>query len=65
MNELLAHDVYDDENVCAGYAKGKELVKPFNKLKNTEYSTTDVLEIVHSDIIGPMTPTSVGSSRYV
>nr|CCA17998.1 putative polyprotein [Albugo laibachii Nc14] len=65
VNELLAHDVYDDEDVCSGCAKGKASVKPFNKLKNKEYSTTDVLEIVHSDIMGPITPTSVGGSRYV
>nr|CCA16693.1 hypothetical protein ALNC14_028360 [Albugo laibachii Nc14] len=57
VNELLGHDVYGDEDVCAGCAKGKAPVNPFNKIKNKEYSTADVLEIVHSDIMGPMTPT--------
>nr|CCA21616.1 putative polyprotein [Albugo laibachii Nc14] len=57
-----AHDTCDEEDICAGCAKGKASVQPFPNIKTKECNTTDALEIIHSDIMGPMKP---ASSRLV
>lgn len=58
----------EDENVlCEGCLDGKAFVKPFptttyGKIK-TKTKTT--LELVHSDVMGPMRTKSQESSRYM
>lgn len=51
------------ECVCGGCAKGKMTVTSFPSASVTK--TTRVLELIHSDVIGPMQTVSVGGARYV
>ena len=47
---------------CEGCAVGKQNRQPFPK-KSTHHST-EPLELIHSDVCGPMNIASVGGSRY-
>ena len=47
---------------CEGCALGKQSRYPFPK--NSPKKTNDVLELVHSDVCGPMNIASVGGSLY-
>ena len=48
------------EGICKGCAKGKNSKKTF---PNSESKAKVILEIVHSDVCGPMSSSSL--SRYV
>ena len=50
------------EEVCEGCALGKATRYPFPKVSSKK--TTDVLELVHSDVCGPLNIPSVGGSIY-
>jgi hypothetical protein len=50
----------DHEGVCKGCAQGKNIKNPFQKRESKEEG---VLELIHSDVCGPMTSTSL--SWYV
>ena len=51
------------ERDCDGCALGKQSRKPFSK-KGTERAS-DILELVHSDVCGPMHIVSDGGARYL
>lgn len=50
------------KNECVTCAKSKICVKPFPSA--TTSRSQDLLEIVHSDVCGPMNKNSIGGSRY-
>ena len=50
------------KNNCVGCAQGKQQKLSFGERKDT---TNDVLEIIHTDLMGPFTPLSMGGKRYV
>ena len=47
------------------YVTGKSSVKPFPKSKNGEVTTTSLLQVIHSDVMGPMETKSQGRARFV
>ena len=49
--------------VCGGCAKGKMTVASFPSVSTTK--TSRVLELIHTDVMGPMKTVSGGGSRYV
>ena len=51
-----------DRNECEGCAMGKMHRKPFPK--KSQHRSTQPLQLIHSDICGPMNVKSVGGSRY-
>jgi hypothetical protein len=50
---------------CEGCACGKMAANPFSHRTGSHVKTQAVLELVHSDVMGPMAPKSKGGSRYV
>ena len=64
--ELVNGMVFDaKENIdrnCDGCAMGKQHRQPFPKTSKS--STSKLLELIHSDVCGPMDVPSVGGSRY-
>jgi len=48
----------DHEEVCMGCALGKNVKKPFG---SSASSSKEILDLIHSDVCGPMTPKSLGS----
>ena len=50
-------------NDCEGCALGKMYRKPFPK--KSQHRSTQPLELIHSDICGPMSVNSMGGSRYL
>ena len=55
---------YDTE-IREGCIMGKATVKAFSKLPYGQVKTMEVLELVHSDFMGPMETKSRGGSRFV
>ena len=56
----------EDENVlCEGCLDGKAFVKPFPTTTYGKIKIKTPLELVHSDVIGPMRTKSQGGSRYM
>ena len=53
---------YEIEKGCQGCAMGKQKRLPFPGKSGTK--TTKPLELIHSDVCGPMSVPSVGGSRY-
>ena len=52
----------DDSKVCSGCAEGRMTRSPYKSLKKM-YSK-DSLELIHSDLCGPMSVSSKGGARY-
>ena len=52
----------EDMKFCEGCVKGKQKRNSFPKGQATR--ATELLEIVHSDVCGPMQTTSLGGNRY-
>lgn len=50
------------DRICEGCAMGKQHRKSFPK--KSQSTTTRLLELIHSDVCGPMDVPSVGGSRY-
>ena len=48
--------------VCEDYAFGKQALKPF--LVHYAWRATECLELVHTDLVGPMQTESLGGSKY-
>ncbi|POM62824.1 polyprotein [Phytophthora palmivora] len=55
----------DKNNVCAGCAIGKLAVSAFPHRSGSAVKTAEVLELIHSDVMGPMQKASKGGARYV
>jgi hypothetical protein len=51
----------DHEGVCKGCAKGKNIKNPFPK---SDSKTKVILELIHSDVCGPMPSTSLSGYVY-
>ena len=62
MVKGLAIKGTDNEVACEGCLLGKQCRESFPK--RSESRATDVLEIIHSDVCGPMENVSIGGSRY-
>lgn len=52
----------DTLDICSGCAQGKAHSHPF---KSSVRKTTRRLELVHSDVLGPIDPVSLGGARYI
>lgn len=50
---------------CVGCSCGKMTVNPFSRQSGSTVKTQGLLDIVHSDVMGPMKPLSKGGARYV
>ncbi|GMF31517.1 unnamed protein product [Phytophthora fragariaefolia] len=61
----LDHEGDCDSAVCGGCAQGKMTPTPFARKSGSEVKTHGPLEVVHTDVMGPMKPTSMGGARYV
>lgn len=51
----------DIEN-CENCAVGKHSRQPF---KSSDKQTTNVLDLIHSDLVGPMETSSIGKAKYL
>jgi len=62
IKEGILHDLdFSDFDTCVDCVKGKLTAK----VRNTGANMRDnVLELIHTDIYGPITPTSMGGYRY-
>lgn len=47
---------------CETCAMGKQCRQPFTK---SEYESKNILDLIHSDLVGPMETLSIGKSRYI
>lgn len=54
----------DDGDVCEGCAKGKLARSPFARTSGSVVKTSKALELVHTDVIGPMETKTRGGARY-
>lgn len=61
VNGLDFKDVCNKENFCQVCCEGKQSRLPF---KHVGTRATSLLELVHSDVCGPMETLSLGGSRY-
>lgn len=53
-----------DEHQCKICVQGKQRRQPFSSKTRNERRTSKPLELVHSDICGPMEEVSIGGSKY-
>ena len=51
----------EHEGICKGYAQGKNIKNPFLKI---EIKTKCTLEVIHSDVCGPMPSISLSGYEY-
>jgi hypothetical protein len=51
----------DHEGVCNGCAQGKNIKNPFSKRDN---KAEGVVELIHSDVCGPMPSSSINGYVY-
>jgi len=51
----------DNEGTCKGCALGKNVKKPFAR---SDTISKEVLDLIHSDVCGPMDVTSLGGHQY-
>ncbi len=73
MHEARLKKMYADGHVngnstgqlpfCSGCVEGKSASKPFKS--STSPKTTALLQLVHSDVCGPMSVKSPGGKRYM
>lgn len=59
LGESLDLSVVKNCQVCS---EGKQHVLPF---PSSETSSTDILQLLHSDVVGPMETQSIGKARYL
>jgi transposase InsO family protein len=50
------------EQLCEGCLAGKQRRKPFPQ--ETNFRASEVLELVHGDLCGPITPSTAGDNKY-
>jgi hypothetical protein len=53
----------NEENVCEGCVQGKMRKLLFPTI--AEIHSTRPLDLIHSDVLGPITPTTLGGKRYI
>ena len=56
-------DITIEKETCVSCLLGKQTRKPFPQ--STSYRATNLLELVHGDLCGPITPQTPGGKRYV
>ena len=56
------HNDDESKEACDGCMKGKQTRKPFPKESTTR--ANEILEVIHTDVCGPMETKSLGGSRY-
>ncbi|CAI5715318.1 unnamed protein product [Peronospora farinosa] len=61
----ISRVVASDGGVCDGCARGKMTNSPFSHTSGSEVKTSRPLEVVHTDLMGPMNPKSKGGALYV
>lgn len=60
--KLIEGADWDDSDLfCESCTKGKQPRNPFQKIQESK----KLLERIHVDLIGPITPSSLGDNRYV
>lgn len=59
--KLISTDLTDVNN-CKVCAEGKQTKLPFPRSKS---ETTEILKLLHTDVIGPMETLSIGKSKYI
>ena len=52
-----------EKETCVSCLRGKEIRKTFPQASS--YRATSVLELIHGDLCGPITPSTAGRNRYV
>ena len=62
VNGMNVNSQEEIDRKCEGCAYGKQNRQPFPK--KTSHQSTHPLELIHSDVCGPMNVNSVGGSRY-
>ncbi|CAI5728478.1 unnamed protein product [Peronospora effusa] len=65
LGHLSTKILKDDIEICEGCIMGKATVKTFPKSPYGQVKTKEVLQLVHSDVMGPMETKSRGGSRFV
>lgn len=60
---LPSNHLHVDEKVCDVCMKGKQNRQ--NIPKRSDWKSSERLQLVHSDICGPITPTSESGKRYI
>lgn len=57
--------VFYEVMVCGGCAQGKRTTSPFALKSISEVKTQRPLDVVHTDVMGPMKPSSKGGAQFV
>lgn len=52
-----------EKETCSSCLKGKQIRRPFPM--STAYHASKVLELVHGDLSGLITPSTAGKNRYI
>jgi hypothetical protein len=61
MVEIIPELQSTHEGICKGCALGKNVKKPFSSRNNR---SKEILDLIHSDVCGPMLVKSLGGSLY-
>lgn len=57
--------IEESPTLCDSYLTNKSTRQPFPKISKDDTPKTEILELVHSDLIGPVDIENWGESRYV
>lgn len=61
LNILLQTKMNPNDLKCVTCCEGKQSRKPF---LSSERKTKNLLELIHTDVCGPLTPQSIGGAKY-
>ena len=62
MVEGLPNEVFKKETVCEACLKGKQVKSSFKSKAHS--SSTRILNLLHMDLFGPVTPLSLSGRKY-
>ena len=70
MNKLIKHDlvrglkdvIFEKDKLCSACQAGKQVDNTYPK--NSMMSTSTTFELLHMDLFGPTTYTSIGENKY-